>query len=423
MKLRTAFFKQQLDFLQAVYALVEKHYGVLDSLNAENFPNDAFAQIKLLQNRQQQFLAALHQKLKKITLNSTDTQEYLILGEEIMNEIGAQLEQIIDLTCPENTHKQHKHSYSQLTALVFNRILHEENKTAHSLVSKFMSTVKNTKASILKNFHAGLQPCIMQLSTDIYKLYQTQKRDLAPRLSLQLSACHIGYFKHVPHDILNFIQDNLDDRSLCKLSEAGQFFNKFTEETRKNRSAEAYQLALSQAPKIQITLIGDLCIGKKNLIFRLTNRKFNSLEAIIAPDTLSHLCKTKTGNFLLNYTSVREQQGVNRYNYSYYRGSRVFVLCFDISDRISFNNLRDWLSEAKRFRSMQLEILVATKCDSNERVVDYQEALDFAESYGMTYVETSALTNKGLELLEERIIECYQTQALDETYRPGMRGR
>uniref|UniRef100_A0A4X2L148 Cullin 5 n=1 Tax=Vombatus ursinus TaxID=29139 RepID=A0A4X2L148_VOMUR len=78
---------------------------------------------------------------------------------------------------------------------------------------------------------------------------------------------------------------------------------------------------------------------------------------------------------------------------SYYRNSVGGFLVFDITNRRSFEHVRDWLEEAKMyvqpFRIVFL--LVGHKCDLvSQRQVSREEAEKMSAACGMKYIETSA---------------------------------
>lgn len=78
---------------------------------------------------------------------------------------------------------------------------------------------------------------------------------------------------------------------------------------------------------------------------------------------------------------------------SYYRNSVGGFLVFDITNRRSFEHVKDWLEEAK----MHVQpfhiifLLVGHKCDlASQRQVSREEAEKLSTDCGMKYIETSA---------------------------------
>lgn len=79
---------------------------------------------------------------------------------------------------------------------------------------------------------------------------------------------------------------------------------------------------------------------------------------------------------------------------SYYRGAHGIIVVYDISDNVSFNNVRQWLQEIDRYACESVtKLLVGNKSDldaEGKRAVSYETAKDFADQLGLTLIETSA---------------------------------
>ncbi|MEQ2275922.1 Ras- protein Rab-39B [Xenotaenia resolanae] len=78
---------------------------------------------------------------------------------------------------------------------------------------------------------------------------------------------------------------------------------------------------------------------------------------------------------------------------AYYRNSVGGLLLFDITNRRSFQNVHNWLEEARSHVQPHsiVFLLVGHKCDLEaQRQVTQHEAEKLAGAYGMRYVETSA---------------------------------
>ena len=74
------------------------------------------------------------------------------------------------------------------------------------------------------------------------------------------------------------------------------------------------------------------------------------------------------------------------------------MVVFDVTDIESFNNINSWLIEIEKNANKNVyKILIGNKCDlEDKRQVTYEQAKEFADSYGMKYIETSAKTNQNV---------------------------
>lgn len=80
---------------------------------------------------------------------------------------------------------------------------------------------------------------------------------------------------------------------------------------------------------------------------------------------------------------------------SYYRGAHGIIVVYDITDRESFDNVKQWLNEIAKHGTEGVKVLlVGNKCDlADKRDVSYDEARSFADEHGMPFIETSAKDN------------------------------
>ena len=79
---------------------------------------------------------------------------------------------------------------------------------------------------------------------------------------------------------------------------------------------------------------------------------------------------------------------------SYYRGAHGIIVVFDVTDRASFTNVKQWLAEIERYACSSVnKLLVGNKNDlADARAVPTEEAAKFAEEMGVELLETSAKT-------------------------------
>ena len=97
-----------------------------------------------------------------------------------------------------------------------------------------------------------------------------------------------------------------------------------------------------------------------------------------------------------------------------YKDSEVFVLCYSVVDRTSFESVRDfWIPEVKSFLGTNFPIiLVATQVDlrysaqtTNMKPVSTKEGEELASSIkAYKFVETSALYQEDIGRLFENIV-------------------
>lgn len=84
---------------------------------------------------------------------------------------------------------------------------------------------------------------------------------------------------------------------------------------------------------------------------------------------------------------------------SYYRGAHGIFIVYDITDKVSFNNVKQWLGEIDRYACESVnKFIIGNKCDLvSNRQVSTSEAKEFADSLAVPFLETSAKTAAGIE--------------------------
>ena len=84
---------------------------------------------------------------------------------------------------------------------------------------------------------------------------------------------------------------------------------------------------------------------------------------------------------------------------SYYRGAHGIIIVYDITDRESFDNVKQWLNEIDRYACENVnKLLVGNKSDLEaKRQVETEEAKAFADERGIPFLETSAKSSTNVE--------------------------
>lgn len=93
---------------------------------------------------------------------------------------------------------------------------------------------------------------------------------------------------------------------------------------------------------------------------------------------------------------------------SYYRGAHGIILVYDVTNRASFENVMEWLKEIDIYSTNDdaVKLLVGNKIDKTaERKVSRDEAIQFARSQKMLYIETSAKTKQGVQSAFDEVIQ------------------
>ena len=146
----------------------------------------------------------------------------------------------------------------------------------------------------------------------------------------------------------------------------------------------------------KVLLLGNSNIGKSSLFLRFVDDIWNDTFV----PTIGVDFKIKTFNIdekkiKMQIWDTAGQERFKNIIASYYRGAHGILLIYDVTDKESFKNLSNWLIEIEKNASKNvLKVLIGNKTDLEEkRVITYNQGKEFADSYGLKYIETSAKKN------------------------------
>ena len=165
--------------------------------------------------------------------------------------------------------------------------------------------------------------------------------------------------------------------------------------------------------KLKLVVVGDSGVGKTNLIKRFANNTFNSnSKATVGVEFLSKSFKINNRVFKIEMWDTAGQERYKSITAAYYKGAKGALVVYDITSKISFENLDKWMLEIKEKSSKDLKLMIiGNKCDLKDgRQVSNEEAMRKAKDTGIALMETSALDSTNVkeafhDLLKEMYIE------------------
>ncbi|GAM21006.1 hypothetical protein SAMD00019534_041810 [Acytostelium subglobosum LB1] len=159
---------------------------------------------------------------------------------------------------------------------------------------------------------------------------------------------------------------------------------------------------------VKCVMIGPSFAGKTSLVVRLVKDTFHNEQAA----TVGAMFLNKFFNFdkyviKFELWDTAGQEKFHSLAPMYFRGAKIAVVVFDISNIESFNKAKSWTREFKSHSTEQaIMVLVGNKCDL-DRAIPVDVAEQYAREEDMIYFEASAKDNTNVnnifQILAEKI--------------------
>eukprot|EP01087_Luapelamoeba_hula_P013861 TRINITY_DN3_c0_g1_i1.p1 TRINITY_DN3_c0_g1~~TRINITY_DN3_c0_g1_i1.p1 ORF type:complete len:230 (+),score=44.72 TRINITY_DN3_c0_g1_i1:60-692(+) len=150
----------------------------------------------------------------------------------------------------------------------------------------------------------------------------------------------------------------------------------------------------------KILMVGDSGVGKSSLLLRFTDDTFSeNFISTIGVDFKIRTVKLEGKTIKMQIWDTAGQERFRTIPSSYYRGAHGVILVYDVTDQVSFNNARQWLTEIERYACGNVvKLLVGNKSDlASRRVVDVATGKEFADQYKLPFLEASAKDGSNVE--------------------------
>ena len=146
----------------------------------------------------------------------------------------------------------------------------------------------------------------------------------------------------------------------------------------------------------KVLLLGNSNVGKSSLFLRFVDDVWNdTFVPTIGVDFKIKTFEIDSKKIKMQIWDTAGQERFKNIISSYYRGAHGILLLYDVTDKESFKNLSNWLIEIEKNASKNiLRILIGNKCDlEDKRVITHSQGKEFADTYGLKFIETSAKKN------------------------------
>lgn len=148
----------------------------------------------------------------------------------------------------------------------------------------------------------------------------------------------------------------------------------------------------------KMLIIGDSGVGKSSILLRFTDDTFTeSYLSTIGVDFKIRTIEIDGHLIKLQMWDTGGQERFRTITSSYYRGAHGVILVYDVTEELSFRNIKQWLCEIDRYACEDVsKLIIGNKSDMSNKVVDFDYAKSFADDLGIEIMETSAKNSNNI---------------------------
>jgi len=163
---------------------------------------------------------------------------------------------------------------------------------------------------------------------------------------------------------------------------------------------------MSYSYTFKYVTVGNSGSGKSSIALMFTGGTYNYMHNLtIGVEFVSKIVTIPNTNIKcqLQLWDTAGQESFRSITRSYYRGSAVAIIVYDITNRVSFTQINTWIKDVKETsKDTHVIVIVGNKCDlSHKREVSTLEGKKFASKHGFLFFETSAKTGVNIDKLFE----------------------
>ena len=152
--------------------------------------------------------------------------------------------------------------------------------------------------------------------------------------------------------------------------------------------------------EVKIITLGDSHVGKSSLIFKFIEDKFSSsYMSTVGFDLKFKTIKINNEEIKVMIFDTAGQERFRSLASNYIKKANGILLVYDISDKNTFLNIENWMTNIKEESSDTIPIiLIGNKCDLDEqRKIQKEEGEQFANNNNLKFFETSCKDGDNVE--------------------------
>eukprot|EP01084_Bolivina_argentea_P124080 219897_1 len=178
---------------------------------------------------------------------------------------------------------------------------------------------------------------------------------------------------------------------------------------------------MPESAKGKVVVLGFTNVGKSSIVEVISGKNFDPLHGSTIGAAFLALTQSVTDKFTAKFDvwDTAGQESQDRYSSirsMYYRGAYAIIIVYDISWRESYERAKQLVAEVQ-YQAIGYDkiLLIGNKTDLNDkREVPTGEALKYATTNTLAYIETSAKTKDNLDTVMEWLGKLLQNKVINQ---------
>ena len=162
----------------------------------------------------------------------------------------------------------------------------------------------------------------------------------------------------------------------------------------------------------KMILIGDSSVGKSNILLKYLKGEFDqNSRATVGVEFGTKSIALNGKRIKIQIWDTAGQERYKSITSAYYKGAKGALIVYDITKRITFDNIDKWITDLKTNGDQNISIiLIGNKSDlEDDRDVSTEEGIKKSEECKIAFLETSALNGQNVnKAFDELIDQIYQ---------------
>ena len=148
----------------------------------------------------------------------------------------------------------------------------------------------------------------------------------------------------------------------------------------------------------KLLILGDQGVGKTCIMIRFSDDLFPEHSTMtVGVDYKTKRVKVDDIEIKLTIWDTAGQEKYRSLAQNLYKGTMGIILVFDLTNKTTFDNLRNWIRQIRKNTDENVcKLIMGNKADSPNKQVTREMVMELVEEFDITYFEVSAMTGENV---------------------------